>query len=195
MLEHPLQQQAVTTALRGRAQPLVEPFVFVPVAGDEAAKGRGAAKRIVRAHVTRVQHAKSSALSGTQDLQTWTVRPYIHRDTLAVRKKAQNGCTAAKTKKRPQRRTHSSSEESTESEGSRGEQQSVAVVLHRLPSGGGHEDPFWTYPVEHKPELSPLFAHYIMNIAVEIPDIDGPGAKGLLRKNWFPLMMTEPAPM
>jgi hypothetical protein len=35
----------------------------------------------------------------------------------------------------------------------------------------------------------------IQNVAVEIPDLDGPNAKGLLRRIWFPLAMTEAATM
>lgn len=35
----------------------------------------------------------------------------------------------------------------------------------------------------------------IQNVAVEIPDVDGPNAKGLLRRTWFPLCMTEAATM
>ena len=35
----------------------------------------------------------------------------------------------------------------------------------------------------------------IQNVAVEIPDIDGPNERGLLRRIWFPLAMTEAATM
>ena len=35
----------------------------------------------------------------------------------------------------------------------------------------------------------------IQNVAVEIPDLDGPNDKGLLRRIWFPLAMTEAATM
>lgn len=35
----------------------------------------------------------------------------------------------------------------------------------------------------------------IQNVAVEIPDIDGPNDRGLLRRIWFPLAMTEAATM
>ncbi|USW48642.1 Putative fungal transcription factor [Septoria linicola] len=64
-----------------------------------------------------------------------------------------------------------------------------------MTSGGAFDDPFWTFPVDHQPELSPIFAHYIQNVAVEIADIDGPASKGLLRKVWFPMCMTSPATM
>ncbi|KAK4579905.1 hypothetical protein LTR86_000106 [Recurvomyces mirabilis] len=195
MLETPLRQPA-STPLGGPTPGLAEPFVFVPITGVEASKGRGAAKRIVRAHVTRVQHAKSSALSSTQDLQTWTVKPYIHRDAPSVRGKATS--TIKPAKKAPSLRKDSSSDSSSkDSDTATSNHDSAVVVLSpRLPNAaGGLADPFWSYPVDHQPELSPLFAHYIQNIAVEIADLDGPNEKGLIRKNWFPTMMQEAAPM
>lgn len=76
MLETPLASKDIQSKFHRPPTTLLDPFVFVPITQQEAAKGRGAAKRIVRAHVTRVQHAKSSTLSSTQDLQTWTVKPY-----------------------------------------------------------------------------------------------------------------------
>lgn len=35
----------------------------------------------------------------------------------------------------------------------------------------------------------------IENVAVEIPDLDSPNHKGLLRRRWFPLAMEEPSTM
>lgn len=35
----------------------------------------------------------------------------------------------------------------------------------------------------------------IENVAVEIPDLDSPAHKGLLRRRWFPLAMEEPSTM
>jgi hypothetical protein len=94
------------------SQSLPEPFVFVPITGAEASKGRGSAKQIVRAHVTRVQHAKSSTLSFTQNLESWTVNPQVHRpqpsfsesQSQIPRRKAapkRSGPRRAKTKKVP----------------------------------------------------------------------------------------------
>ncbi|EMC99477.1 hypothetical protein BAUCODRAFT_50852, partial [Baudoinia panamericana UAMH 10762] len=40
-----------------------------------------------------------------------------------------------------------------------------------------------------------IFAHYVQNIAVDIPELDGPASKGLLRRNLLPLMMTEASAM
>lgn len=57
-----------------RSKPITavsDPFVFVPISGQEAAKGRAAAKRIVRAHVTRVQHERNGNFSVGQDLQRY----------------------------------------------------------------------------------------------------------------------------
>ena len=127
---------------------LTDPFVFVPITQQEAAKGRGAAKRIVRAHVTRVQHAKSSTLSSTQDLQTWTVRPYIHRDAAVSRRRAR-----VNTKK-PKRDVDIAIDTSeTELASPKGRSSSI------VPFGTIGADPFWTYPVDYQPELSPIFAH------------------------------------
>lgn len=35
--------------------------------------------------------------------------------------------------------------------------------------------------------------HYLTNMAVDIPDLDGPDAKGLLRKVFFPFVLTDAA--
>lgn len=135
-----------------------EPFVFVPITQSEAAKGRGAAKRIVRAHVTRVQHAKSSTLNG-MDLQSWTVKPYIHRDSLTVRKKPRanvntnkkrEAVTSVKTRKSPSVESSSSSDASDTSK--------ALVMIPKLADNAA-EDPFWTFPVDYKPEIAPIFAH------------------------------------
>jgi len=37
--------------------------------------------------------------------------------------------------------------------------------------------------------------HYLSNLAVDIPDLDGPDAKGLLRTLFFPFILTDPAPL
>ena len=97
MLETPLLEQHPS-------QTLPEPFLFVPISGPEASKGRGAAKQVVRAHVTRVQHSKSSTLTYTRNLETWTVNPQNHRTQLGMsegqsqipRKKAVSKKVAAK---------------------------------------------------------------------------------------------------
>ncbi len=35
--------------------------------------------------------------------------------------------------------------------------------------------------------------HYLTNMAVDIPDIDGPDAKGQLRTRFFPFVLTDAA--
>lgn len=150
MLESPVAaHQKVDGGLPRPSQSLPEPFVFVPITSGEAAKGRGAAKRIVRAHVTRIQHAKSSTLN-SHNLENWTVRPYIHRDTSAARRKPRTNGAAAK------RRANGAEKDQQDAE----EQQSTAVaIVPKLAAGGSHDDPFWTYPVEYQPQLAPIFAH------------------------------------
>lgn len=133
-----------------------EPFVFVPINNSEAAKGRGAAKRIVRAHVTRVQHAKSSTLNG-MDLQSWTVKPYIHRDVVARKKKDKaNGTDDKKREKAVVRVRKSPSVESTSSSDSSDSSKALTIPMI---ADNAAEDPFWTFPVDYKPEIAPIFAH------------------------------------
>lgn len=138
---------------RQSSQILPDPFVFVPVTGKEARRGRGAANRLVRAHVTRFQHAKSGTLRSSQDLQDWTVRPYIHRKTpLPIRPRAKRGDDMAKA---------GSEEEADDEEREEARKMGMGImkIVHRLPTGSAHDDPFWTYPVEYQPALSPIFAH------------------------------------
>ena len=148
MLETPLTAKPAQSTIHRPPAALTDPFVFVPITQQEAAKGRGAAKRIVRAHVTRVQHAKSSTLSSTQDLQTWTVRPNIHREAVSVRRKPKNNNQKSKSET-----IYSKNKNEDSSSSSR--ERSLSLV----PFGHAGEDPFWTYPVEYQPCLAPIFAH------------------------------------
>lgn len=135
-------------AARRAPQTIAEPFVFVPITSGEAAKGRGAAKRIVRAHVTRVQHAKTSTLH-SHNLEKWMVKPYIHRNTTAAKRRPpSNGSVKSR---------HGSDE--TKDELSAEEKNHEVAVVPKLATGGSHDDPFWTYPVEYQPYLAPIFAH------------------------------------
>ncbi|OQD67716.1 hypothetical protein PENPOL_c003G05838 [Penicillium polonicum] len=59
--------------------------------------------------------------------------------------------------------------------------------------GGLRVDPFKSYPISVQPWTPLLVDHYLMNMAVDIPELDQPGTPGLLRTSWFPLVMTEPA--
>ncbi|KAL4816853.1 hypothetical protein BDW67DRAFT_39015 [Aspergillus spinulosporus] len=61
------------------------------------------------------------------------------------------------------------------------------------PFGGLRGDPFRSYPVAWRPILPRLVDHYLMSMAVDIPELDQPGHRGLLRTDWFPLVMTEPS--
>lgn len=59
--------------------------------------------------------------------------------------------------------------------------------------GGLRVDPFQSYPVSVQPWTQLLVDHYLVHMAVDIPELDLPGHHGLLRTTWFPLVMTEPA--
>ncbi|KAL4939694.1 hypothetical protein BDV06DRAFT_32480 [Aspergillus oleicola] len=61
------------------------------------------------------------------------------------------------------------------------------------PLGGLRGDPFRSYPVAWRPFLPQLVDHYLMSMAVDIPELDQPGNRGLLRTDWFPLVMSEPS--
>jgi len=192
-------------------QTLPEPFLFVPISGPEASKGKGTAKQVVRAHVTRVQHAKSSTLTYTRNLETWTVNPQSHRTKLGTSqgqsqvlgKKYVSVKAAAKRMKCTQVATTTAKpdDDDTEEVVQTQAHEATTVVLNvpRLPAakrlGAARQDPFWSYPVDYEPYLPAIFAHYIENVAVEIPDLDSPNHKGLLRRRWFPLAMEEPSTM
>ncbi|KAE8147708.1 hypothetical protein BDV25DRAFT_28699 [Aspergillus avenaceus] len=72
---------------------------------------------------------------------------------------------------------------------------SLQKSTHQIPPqlGGLRVDPFRSYPAEFKPSMPLLVDHYLMDMAVDIPELDQPGNKGLLRTSWFPLVMTERA--
>ncbi|KAK5110018.1 hypothetical protein LTR62_006385 [Meristemomyces frigidus] len=198
MLETPVQQQP-NTGLNGPSLHVDHGpgFVFIPITGAEASKGRGAAKPIIRAHVTRVQHARSSALNSTQNSQTWSVKPYVYREqNIASRKKATPRPKANEGKKL-QPRKGSSSEASADTTSTTTTPE-TAMILHipKLPtSAGALADPFNSSPTDNQPSLSPLLAHYVQHIAVDVPDIDGPNTKGLLRRKFLPMMMQSAAAM
>ncbi|CDM35594.1 transcriptional regulator family: Fungal Specific TF [Penicillium roqueforti] len=59
--------------------------------------------------------------------------------------------------------------------------------------GGLRVDPFQSYPISGQPWTPLLVDHYLIHMAVDIPELDLPGNHGLLRTTWFPLVMTEPA--
>ncbi|KAL3489255.1 hypothetical protein BJX62DRAFT_252786 [Aspergillus germanicus] len=61
------------------------------------------------------------------------------------------------------------------------------------PLGGLRGDPFRSYPVAWRSSLPRFVDHYLMSMAVDIPELDQPGNRGLLRTTWFPLVMSERA--
>ncbi|CEL03543.1 hypothetical protein ASPCAL04697 [Aspergillus calidoustus] len=70
--------------------------------------------------------------------------------------------------------------------------QNGAINIPR-PLGGLRGDPFRSYPVAWRPSLPRFVDHYLMSMAVDIPELDQPGNRGLLRTSWFPLVMSERA--
>ncbi|BCR89407.1 uncharacterized protein ACHE_50605S [Aspergillus chevalieri] len=76
--------------------------------------------------------------------------------------------------------------------------QTTTAATFMLPSipmmiGGLRVDPFRSYPIEFRSFLPYLVDHYLVSMAVDIPELDQPGNRGLLRTRWFPLVMTEPS--
>ncbi|PTB46220.1 uncharacterized protein TrAFT101_004313 [Trichoderma asperellum] len=57
--------------------------------------------------------------------------------------------------------------------------------------GGGRVDPFKSYPTPFRSYIPPLVDHYIVHMAVDIPELDQPGNAGLLRSRWFRMATTE----
>ncbi|KAK2608772.1 hypothetical protein QQS21_002629 [Conoideocrella luteorostrata] len=60
--------------------------------------------------------------------------------------------------------------------------------------GGIRMDPFRSYPGTWQPHIPALADHYIVQMARDIPELDQPGNKGLLRSLWFPLVISDDAP-
>ncbi|KAE8352733.1 hypothetical protein BDV28DRAFT_120870 [Aspergillus coremiiformis] len=85
---------------------------------------------------------------------------------------------------------YSSSDSETDSSNSSNQSSPVSIPAQL---GGLRVDPFRSYPIEFKPFMPVLVDHYLMDMAVDIPELDQPGNKGLLRTRWFPLVMSEPA--
>ncbi|KAL3456132.1 hypothetical protein BJX64DRAFT_49381 [Aspergillus heterothallicus] len=61
------------------------------------------------------------------------------------------------------------------------------------PLGGLRGDPFRSFPVAWRPYFPQFVDHYLVSMAVDIPELDQPGNRGLLRTDWFPLVMSERA--
>ncbi|PWY94815.1 hypothetical protein BO94DRAFT_285155 [Aspergillus sclerotioniger CBS 115572] len=84
--------------------------------------------------------------------------------------------------------------QSTVSDGRRGAGGTTIMSIPIPPPLGGlRVDPFRSYPIAWRPLVPRLVDHYLVSMAVDIPELDQPGNRGLLRTSWFPLVMTEPA--
>ncbi|KAG6000453.1 hypothetical protein E4U43_001601 [Claviceps pusilla] len=60
--------------------------------------------------------------------------------------------------------------------------------------GGIRVDPFRSYPGTWQPYIPALADDYIIQMVRDIPEVDQPGNKGLLRSRWFPLVLSDAAP-
>ncbi|PYH99650.1 hypothetical protein BO71DRAFT_342356, partial [Aspergillus ellipticus CBS 707.79] len=69
----------------------------------------------------------------------------------------------------------------------------IMAITIPPPLGGLRVDPFYSYPIPWRPFVPRLVDHYLVSMAVDIPELNQPGNRGLLRTSWFPLVMTEPA--
>ncbi|KAK5122445.1 hypothetical protein LTR85_004029 [Meristemomyces frigidus] len=151
------------------------------------------ARRTVRSHVTRRQHAQETALQATRKAQSFhdtsaepeqppaTLRKHAvtlpsHRPTTL--ELASSSSTSAPITSSPE--TSSASPSPTTSP----DQPSICRI-----------DPSEVYPEEWHPYIPRVMEHYLSNLAVDIPDLDGPVTKGLLRTRFFPLIMTDAAPL
>ncbi|KAF2148602.1 hypothetical protein K461DRAFT_298002 [Myriangium duriaei CBS 260.36] len=65
------------------------------------------------------------------------------------------------------------------------------ISLQSMMIGGVRTDPFKTYPIPWQPYLPAVVDHYVQHMTVDIPELDGPDARGLLRSSWFPLTMAN----
>lgn len=180
------------------------PLVFVPISNDEASQGRPRARHLVRAHLTRLQHATSLPSRPSQSLDSW----YVARQTPTAQLKGTKNqwqvgeMPSTSQKRRKVCKSVQSNEEKKEEKEKESASQNTKVAAVNVPlipaarrAGAGRQDPFWSYPVEHEPYLPAIFAHYIENVAVDIPDLDCASSKGSLRHCWFPLAMEAPSTM
>lgn len=184
-------------------------FQFVNVSHPSEARGKSS-KSAIRSHVAREQHSRVQVSASVSSKPT-TKRSRARKQT----KGAQAGnevvpeviVTSLKSSETSLTETSELSKTSTESEEDVIDISDVVVrqeprrtpspnartaMLSRILRGGRH-DPFWTYPVPFHSYLEEVVDHYLVNIAVDIPNIDSLTERGLLRKQWFPLCMTEPA--
>ncbi|KND87953.1 hypothetical protein TOPH_07378 [Tolypocladium ophioglossoides CBS 100239] len=70
-------------------------------------------------------------------------------------------------------------------------------ALHSCPIdyrlGAGRVDPFRSSPGPWRPYVPALTDHYIVHMAQDIAELDGPGHAGLLRTRWYPLVLSHAA--
>ncbi|KAL8719947.1 MAG: hypothetical protein Q9225_003124 [Loekoesia sp. 1 TL-2023] len=66
---------------------------------------------------------------------------------------------------------------------------STKSALTTVP-GAGWTHPFVPYP--DKKTAPAMLSHYLSEVAVDVPELDHPGAKGSLRSIWFPMTKCSP---
>ncbi|KAL8728625.1 MAG: hypothetical protein Q9166_005278 [cf. Caloplaca sp. 2 TL-2023] len=67
---------------------------------------------------------------------------------------------------------------------------SAMLPMSNMP-GAGWAHPFVPYPEQKF--VPGVLSHYLTEMAVDIPELDHPGAKGALRRIWFPMVVAEQA--
>ncbi|KAK5132275.1 hypothetical protein LTR08_009263 [Meristemomyces frigidus] len=151
------------------------------------------ARRTVRSHVTRRQHAQETKLQAARKAQSYHGTPAEpeqpppalrrHAVTLPSEKPptldlSSNSKVAASRTSSPE--GSSSSPSPTASTGFN-PQQCI--------------DPSMIYDEEWRPDIPHIMDHYLSNLAVDIPDVDAATVTGLLRTQFFPFVMTDAAPL
>ncbi|KJZ72927.1 hypothetical protein HIM_07690 [Hirsutella minnesotensis 3608] len=187
-----------------------ESFQFV--VGNRPDQLNGHATKRLRSHLSKrgwrrvppPPRKSSSSTSSSSPPSSKTLAPCSSGEVLkrAVRRKRQGAGTSRRLLGRAAPITSDDSEEIDEARvvptaSSRNRLNallSLSGPLHMdYQLGGGRVDPFHAHPGPWKPYVPALTDHYIVHMAVDIPELDEPGRAGLLRSRWYPLVLCDPA--
>ncbi|OJJ43876.1 hypothetical protein ASPZODRAFT_890329 [Penicilliopsis zonata CBS 506.65] len=145
--------------------------------------------RTVRSHVTRYQWRKHNEQRRREAISSGRMK---RRTGEFLPLRMELDCTALTGLRRG-----NSADDVTPGQGDRELDSDTNEPVRVLPIprlvGGHRVDPFRSYPVSWKPFFPSLVDHYLVHMAVDIPELDQPGNQGLLRTRWFPLVISEPA--